>query len=161
METIFEAYVEQSALKKALEHSSAAAQKGREAMGLLAGQVRQWQGQKYVLVEDYLTAGNSATSVSVRFAQEAFPQLATQVNEAKRKGKIIVGWSHSHPSYGCFLSGTDVSTQKKYFSEEFSIAVVIDPVRKEKKIFKLAASQGPHAKTGYREASYALVRKRE
>ena len=152
---VFEAYIEESVLSKALEHSKAAAQKGREAMGLLAGQVCQWSGEKYILVEDYLTAGNSATSVSVRFSQDAFPQLAQQVNAARKKGKIIVGWCHSHPSYGCFLSGTDLSTQRKYFSEEFSVAMVVDPVRREKKVFKLG--QGA---SGYREAGYAVIRQR-
>lgn len=155
MKKNFEAYVEEGVLRMAVEHAKAAAKKGREAMGLLAGQVRQWQGEKYLLVEDYLTAGNSATSVSVRFSDEAFPQLAARLNEAKRKGKIVVGWLHSHPNYGCFLSATDVSTQNKYFSEEFSIAMVLDPVRKEKKVFKL--EQGGK---GYRDASYAVIRKR-
>jgi len=97
VEKNFEAYVEQEVVRKAVEHSKAAAEKGREAMGLLAGQVLEWQGEKYLLVQDYLTAGNSATSVSVRFSDEAFPQLATQVNAAKSKGKIIVGWCHCLP----------------------------------------------------------------
>lgn len=155
-EKIFEAYLDEKALRQALQHAKSAAEKGNEAMGLLAGEVREWRGKRYVLVEDYLTGDNSATSVSVRFSQEAFPHLAEQINQARKEGKIIVGWNHSHPNYGCFLSPTDVSTQKKYFSEEFNIAVVVDPVRREKKVFKLDASSN-----GYRESSYAVVRKRQ
>lgn len=158
MKKLFEAYIEESVVRKAVEHSNGAAEKGREAMGLLAGEVREWEGEKFVVVEDYITAGNSATSVSVRFSEEAFPQLARQVNEARRKGKIIVGWNHSHPSFGCFLSATDVSTQKKYFAEEFSIAMVVDPVRREKKVFKLEENKSGKE---YREASYAVIRERK
>lgn len=41
-----------------------------------------------------------------------------------------VGWYHSHPGYGCWLSGIDVSTQmlNQQFQEPF-LAVVIDPTR--------------------------------
>ena len=42
----------------------------------------------------------------------------------------MVGWYHSHPGYGCWLSGIDVSTQmlNQQFTEPF-LAVVIDPTR--------------------------------
>lgn len=42
----------------------------------------------------------------------------------------IVGWYHSHPSYGCWLSGIDVETTK-WFQEmnDPFISVVIDPIK--------------------------------
>ncbi|KAK4389047.1 COP9 signalosome complex subunitb [Sesamum angolense] len=41
----------------------------------------------------------------------------------------VVGWYHSHPGYGCWLSGIDVSTQMlKQYQEPF-LAVVVDPTR--------------------------------
>ena len=41
-----------------------------------------------------------------------------------------IGWYHSHPGYGCWLSGIDVSTQmmNQSFQEPF-VAIVVDPVR--------------------------------
>ena len=156
---VFEAYLEESALKKAWEHAQQASAQGKEAMGLLAGEVREWQGRRYVVASDYLTAGNSATAVSVKFSKEAFPQLAAEINNAKGNKKMIVGWLHSHPSYGCFLSQTDLQTQKRYFSEEFSIAMVVDPVRNEKAVFKLEAGGAP-ARQQYRRATYAVIRKK-
>jgi len=150
-----EAYLSQQSLQQAKQHAATAANNGLEAMGLLAGQVREWQGEKYVIVDQYITGGNASTSVSVKFSDAAFPKLAAQVNASRRKGGILVGWCHSHPNYGCFLSSMDVATQKKYFAEDFNIAVVLDPVRNEKQVFKLA--QGPSA---YRKASYAVIQKR-
>jgi 26S proteasome regulatory subunit N11 len=44
--------------------------------------------------------------------------------------EICVGWYHSHPGFGCWLSMVDVQTQKSF--EQLghrSIAVVIDPVQ--------------------------------
>lgn len=42
----------------------------------------------------------------------------------------MVGWYHSHPGYGCWLSGIDVTTQmlNQQYQEPF-LAVVIDPTR--------------------------------
>ena len=28
--------------------------------------------------------------------------------------EYIIGWYHSHPGYGCWLSGIDVNTQQNY-----------------------------------------------
>lgn len=42
----------------------------------------------------------------------------------------VIGWYHSHPGYGCWLSGIDVSTQmlNQNYQEPF-VAIVIDPIR--------------------------------
>lgn len=42
----------------------------------------------------------------------------------------MIGWYHSHPGYGCWLSGIDVSTQMtNQQGQDPFLAVVIDPVR--------------------------------
>jgi len=50
----------------------------------------------------------------------------------KQAGKLenAIGWYHSHPGYGCWLSGIDVSTQmlNQLYQEPF-LAIVIDPTR--------------------------------
>ncbi|EFX73885.1 hypothetical protein DAPPUDRAFT_109433 [Daphnia pulex] len=50
----------------------------------------------------------------------------TRVNRLEN----AIGWYHSHPGYGCWLSGIDVSTQmlNQNFQEPF-VAIVVDPVR--------------------------------
>jgi len=53
-----------------------------------------------------------ATETRVNAGQEA---NAFMVNYMDRKeesgtGERSVGWYHSHPSYGCWLSGIDVNT---------------------------------------------------
>lgn len=52
--------------------------------------------------------------------------------QAAGKPENIVGWYHSHPGYGCWLSGIDVGTQmtNQRYQEPF-LAVVIDPHRTE------------------------------
>lgn len=47
----------------------------------------------------------------------------------ERAGKALVGWYHTHPDMGIFLSETDVEkTHRVLFSEPFQVALVYDPV---------------------------------
>ncbi len=50
--------------------------------------------------------------------------------EKTNKEEPGLGWYHSHPGYGCWLSGIDVDTQN--FNQKFQdpwLAIVVDPVR--------------------------------
>ncbi|MEZ2231084.1 hypothetical protein [Microcoleus sp.] len=40
----------------------------------------------------------------------------------------IVGWYHSHPNMGVFMSGTDMRTQQAFFSHPWCLSIVHDPV---------------------------------
>ncbi len=43
----------------------------------------------------------------------------------------IVGWYHSHPNIGVFMSGTDMRTQRAFFYHPWCVSIVYDPVRKQ------------------------------
>ena len=46
---------------------------------------------------------------------------------------MVVGWYHSHPGFGCWLSGVDISTQNSFEQlNERAVAVVVDPVQSVK-----------------------------
>lgn len=55
--------------------------------------------------------------------------------EMEAEGISIVGWYHTHPGIGVFLSGTDRETMSSHFSDLFSIALVLDPKRKNHGFF--------------------------
>lgn len=40
----------------------------------------------------------------------------------------IVGWYHSHPNMGVFMSGTDMRTQQAFFNHPWCLSIVHDPV---------------------------------
>lgn len=51
-------------------------------------------------------------------------------NLREQQGKALLGWYHTHPDLGIFLSETDLErTHRVLFSEPFQIALVYDPVR--------------------------------
>jgi hypothetical protein len=43
----------------------------------------------------------------------------------------ILGWYHSHPGMGIFLSGSDLFIHDHFFSAPWQIAVVLDPIGKQ------------------------------
>lgn len=50
---------------------------------------------------------------------------------------MVVGWYHSHPGFGCWLSGVDINTQQSFEAlSERAVAVVVDPIQSVKgKVF--------------------------
>ena len=65
----------------------------------------------------------------------------------------VVGWWHSHPGIGCFLSGTDISTQKYFFPEAYQVALVVDPIKDEFKFYTLDKT----AKKKYKSVNNAII----
>ena len=50
--------------------------------------------------------------------------------------EMVVGWYHSHPGFGCWLSGVDINTQQSFEAlSERAVAVVVDPIQSVKGIF--------------------------
>lgn len=50
-----------------------------------------------------------------------------------RRAETVVGWYHSHPGFGCWLSSVDINTQQSF--EQLTpraVAVVIDPIQSVK-----------------------------
>lgn len=49
--------------------------------------------------------------------------------ELKESGGALVGWFHSHPNFGVFLSGHDEFIQENFFGANGNITIVVDPIR--------------------------------
>lgn len=54
--------------------------------------------------------------------------------------EMVVGWYHSHPGFGCWLSGVDINTQQSFEAlSERAVAVVVDPIQSVKGKVKMKA----------------------
>lgn len=99
-----------------------------EIMGMLIGKV---DGNVMVVMDSYALPVEG-TETRVNAQAQAYEYMANYMERAKQVGRLenAIGWYHSHPGYGCWLSGIDVSTQmlNQNFQEPF-VAIVIDPVR--------------------------------
>ena len=65
-----------------------------------------------VQVVDVFAMPQSGTGVSVEAVDPVFQtKMLDQLKQTNRP-EMVVGWYHSHPGFGCWLSGVDISTQQ-------------------------------------------------
>jgi proteasome lid subunit RPN8/RPN11 len=72
---------------------------------------------------------------------------AHEVLERDHPGERIVGWYHTHPDFGVFLSGMDLFIQDNFFNLPWQVALVYDPVRGDEGVFvwrNAASERVPH-----------------
>ena len=94
-----------------------------EVIGLLAGKLDNKNGILHI--EDYYPMGHG-TAVYAEIKD--YRNYARAFRDVKRQKLFICGWAHSHPSYGCFMSNEDISTQTRYQKLwNKAVALVIDP----------------------------------
>lgn len=133
---VFELYISKVSEEKIRNHAVRNVDSKREIMGLMLGGVYAFNGKNYTVVRDVVTTDLEASSVHVRFQREAFEKLFDSLDEAGFN-YVIVGWYHSHPGHRCFMSSTDVDTQRTLFNMPHHNALVIDPVNREIEVYFL------------------------
>lgn len=68
------------------------------------------------------------------FTAATLEAMAQQVADAF-PGQRIVGWYHSHPSFGIFLSAHDLYMQSAFFAQPWQVGYVFDPVQAQRGFF--------------------------
>ena len=121
-----EAKISALALLKMVMHAQSGG--NIEIMGLMVGKILE---QTIVIMDSFaLPVEGTETRVNANLA--AYEFMVNFQDNAKLLGREenVVGWYHSHPGYGCWLSGIDVTTQmnNQQYQDPF-VAVVIDPIR--------------------------------
>src|SRR5215471_6751206 len=80
--------------------------------------------------------GLSATQAGtyVTFTQDTWEQIY-RVKDKEYPDARIMGWYHSHPGFGVFLSDHDTFIHKNFFSSALQVAWVYDPLSDEEGCF--------------------------
>lgn len=78
--------------------------------------------------------GASQGGAHVTFTQDAWEHIYS-VKDKEYPEKRIVGWYHSHPGFGIFLSQHDLFIHENFFSSPAQIAWVYDPHSDEEGCF--------------------------
>mmetsp|Transcript_19107 Transcript_19107/g.26455 ORF Transcript_19107/g.26455 Transcript_19107/m.26455 type:complete len:311 (-) Transcript_19107:351-1283(-) len=128
VDTSEQVYVSSLALLKMLKHGRAGVP--MEVMGLMLGE---FIDDYTVRVTDVFAMPQSGTGVSVESVDEVFQTKMLDMLKQTGRPEIVVGWYHSHPGFGCWLSGVDINTQQSFQNlHERAVAVVIDPIQSVK-----------------------------
>jgi proteasome lid subunit RPN8/RPN11 len=95
--------------------------------------------EKFLVVTDVLNMPPEyfKSPSLLRFTDEFLIELDEYMEHVNRQDPELrrLGFYHTHPGYGVFLSGTDIRTFKGIFKEHWQIAMVVDPVNKDAGVF--------------------------
>jgi proteasome lid subunit RPN8/RPN11 len=104
----------------------------REQAGILCGRAYvSERGQYYLALDTALPATTQGDSTHVKFQWESWEEIWGLLD----KDSEILGWYHTHPGLGVFLSQTDMRTQENHFRAPWQIAMVVDPIQDQIGIF--------------------------
>ncbi|KAF8765614.1 hypothetical protein HU200_008105 [Digitaria exilis] len=121
-------YISSLALLKMLKHGRAGVP--MEVMGLMLGE---FVDDYTVRVVDVFAMPQSGTGVSVEAVDHVFQTNMLDMLKQTGRPEMVVGWYHSHPGFGCWLSGVDINTQQSFEAlNPRAVAVVIDPIQSVK-----------------------------
>ncbi|KAK4527125.1 hypothetical protein GAYE_SCF35G5047 [Galdieria yellowstonensis] len=121
-------YISSLALLKMLKHGRAGVP--MEVMGLMLGD---FVDDYTVKVVDVFAMPQSGTGVSVEAVDPVFQTKMLDMLKQTGRPEMVVGWYHSHPGFGCWLSGVDINTQQSFEAlNSRAVAVVVDPIQSVK-----------------------------
>jgi len=121
-------YIHEDVLNKIEEYSSSNVKK--ELGSILVGDISKELGKTHVVISDFIEAKyTDASAATLTFTHESWEYINSE-HEKNYKNKKIIGWQHTHPNYGIFLSSYDMFIQENFFNLPFQIAYVIDPIQK-------------------------------
>lgn len=111
----------------------------REVAGVMLGPQPEKQpcGRYLVRVTDSIIAKHTRMSgASVTYTPESWRYINDQLAIMYPEGDaVIVGWYHTHPGFGIFLSGMDLFIHENFFTQPWHIAYVLDPVARRSGFF--------------------------
>jgi proteasome lid subunit RPN8/RPN11 len=107
----------------------------KELGGVLIGNYKQINDHYYVYIEAILKANYTDASKSeIKFTHQTWEDIDRKKDQYY-PNKKIVGWFHTHPGFGVFLSDYDLFIQENFFKLAFQVAYVVDPVKDQAVFF--------------------------
>ncbi len=103
---------------------------------MLGGQYQDEDGKPFVVVTDSLRAEHyESTKGSFKFTHETWSEITRQRDQFPDDLQMV-GWYHTHPDWGVFLSGMDMFICDNFFNKPLDVALVIDPCRDDRGFFQ-------------------------
>jgi proteasome lid subunit RPN8/RPN11 len=122
----FRVYIDRAIHKRMAAH--AAEKLSVEICGILVGDWYKDENGPYVLVNEAIRADKAQSNTGdVKLTHDDWTDINREM-DTKYADRKIVGWYHSHPNFGIFLSQYDIFVHQYTFNSPGQIAYVVDPV---------------------------------
>jgi proteasome lid subunit RPN8/RPN11 len=135
--TAVDLLINEPAFRNAQAHSLTSL--NREVAGFLIGPQpeKQPDGRYVVHISDTIIAKHTKMNgASVTYTPESWRNATDTLAEMyPDETAVIVGWYHTHPGFGIFLSGMDQFIHRNFFIQLWHVALVLDPVARRSGFF--------------------------
>ncbi len=131
----FKVFLSTTAYSEIYDHTKL--HRSQEVGGILLGFLRKDEesGKRFIEVMKTIPARKGEEGVaSFKFTTDALEHIHHKRDTTYPELQIL-GWYHSHPNFGVFLSKADQFIQSNFFPREWQVAIVVDPVRNEVGVF--------------------------
>jgi len=120
-------YISQEAYKEI--HAFTKNKLTNESGGMLIGNIIEAFGKTNIVIHGFIEAKYSeGTPTTLKFTHQTWDFVHEQMDKKYENGQII-GWIHTHPNFGIFLSEYDKFIQDNFFKEDYQVAYVVDPIQ--------------------------------
>lgn len=107
----------------------------RELGGILLGSCTDQDDTFLVKIDAAIEAKfTDAAQSSITFTHHSWDYM-NQQRESQYPDMKVVGWFHTHPGFGIFLSGHDLFIHENFFDLPWQVAYVVDPHAEKAGIF--------------------------
>ncbi len=129
----FQTVIKQSVLTEIHAHGKTSPE--AEICGVLVGNVFRDNEGPYLHIHASIR-GDSAVNraAQVTFKAETWTHIQNIMDKDHPDARIV-GWYHTHPGFGIFLSGMDLFIQDNFFNLPWQVAFVYDPTSEEEGLF--------------------------
>jgi proteasome lid subunit RPN8/RPN11 len=128
----YQAVVRRSALNEIHRHGW---ETDVEVCGVLVGDVHRDESGPYLYISAIVRGDRAeGRTAQVTFTAEAWTHIHTTM-DTRYPELRIVGWYHTHPRFGIFLSGMDLFIQENFFNLPWQVALVYDPIGGDEGVF--------------------------
>lgn len=125
--------VRQSVLNAIHDHGHSLTQV--EVCGVLIGNGYRDERGPFVYVEGSIRGEHAGSQLAqVTFTPETWTHIQDELDQ-KHPHLRIVGWYHTHPGFGVFLSPMDMFIHENFFNSAEQLALVYDPVGNDEGVF--------------------------
>lgn len=126
-------FIRERAFDRVVERGGA--DTSREIGGVLVGVVQRDESGPYVRVDGTIDALHAEEKgAELTFTHATWDHIHEQMDSV-HQGQRVVGWYHTHPGFGVFLSDRDTFIHRSFFDLPFQLALVYDPRSREHGVF--------------------------
>lgn len=129
----FRVFLSEAAFDRAVERGDK--DTAREIGGVLVGEVLRDDAGPYLRIDATIDALHAdEKGAELTFTHATWEHIHKEM-DGKHQDKRVVGWYHTHPGFGVFLSDRDQFIHKSFFNLPFQVAFVYDPKSREHGMF--------------------------